>query len=160
MLGNSLRGLNQQHLHNLYRGAVLPMMTYASTTWWNGSKNLVNPLTIMQNKAVRHITGAFRMTPIYAMEIEASMPPIPLVLDYYNDRAATRLTRLDSRNPVVARMPSDTLPVGLIPDVAPPRPPRPPVRNYSDPIRKAAAEAKAKTSLTTRLIQIAQRRKP
>jgi hypothetical protein len=123
ILSNSIWGLDQSHLCNLYWGAILPMMTYASTAWWNGSNSLVCPLSIMQNKAICHITGAFHTTLIYAMEIEASIPPVPLLLNYYNDHAATHFMRLDSCNPIITCMPAGTLPAGLVPSSTPPLPP-------------------------------------
>lgn len=79
-------------------------MTYASPVWWTGMKTHANILTRVQNKSLRHICAAFRTTPIKALEIEASIPPINLFLDHANDNAATRLLKLPSFNPVLQRL--------------------------------------------------------
>jgi hypothetical protein len=54
----------------------------------------VTILETVQNKSLRQVTGAFSTTPIRAMEIEASIPPIAHHLDYANRRAAIRFLRL------------------------------------------------------------------
>jgi ribonuclease HI len=106
MLGNSIHGLNQYHRHQLYIGGILPMMTYASTTWWSGQKQQTKLIAKVQNKALRQITGGFRTTPVYAMEIEASIPPIAITLHHLNDCAANRMCHLGSHHPVALRLPS------------------------------------------------------
>ncbi|KAF8320947.1 hypothetical protein DL93DRAFT_2052438, partial [Clavulina sp. PMI_390] len=50
-------------------------MTYGSTVWWKNKKKHTNTLSKTQNHALRLITGAFKTTPVYAMEVEASIPP-------------------------------------------------------------------------------------
>jgi ribonuclease HI len=107
MLGNSTRGLDQYYRRLLYLGAILPMMTYGSTTWWNGTKQQQKIVSKVQNAALRQITGAFRTTPILAMEVTSSVPPIQIHLDYLTDRAAKRLMRLNARHPVVQRLPKN-----------------------------------------------------
>src|SRR5260370_30128191 len=41
MLGNSTCGLNQQHLRQMYLGAVLPIATYGSLAFWDGKTTYI-----------------------------------------------------------------------------------------------------------------------
>src|SRR5258705_5995200 len=126
MLGNSTSGINQLCLRQIYLGTVLPIATYGSVTFWD-RKSLVikNTLEHAQNKALHFITGAFKTTPITALEIEASIPPIDITLDYYTECYATRMQRLDHSNPIMCHIPKchrENIPIQL----APPLPGFPP----------------------------------
>ncbi|KNZ73081.1 RNA-directed DNA polymerase from mobile element jockey [Termitomyces sp. J132] len=59
ILANTIRGLGQIQLRTLYRACVIPIMTYACPVWWTGKKTHVEKLTKVQNKALRHMAGAF-----------------------------------------------------------------------------------------------------
>src|SRR5258708_33137541 len=84
MLGNSTSGMNQLCLRQIYLGAVLPIATYGSIAFWDGKSSAIKKtLGCAQNKALRLITVAFKTTPIPALEIEASIPPIDTTLNYY-----------------------------------------------------------------------------
>jgi hypothetical protein len=106
MLGNSIRGLPQIYRRYIVQGAILPMLLYASPAWYNGSKTQSNPMQKVQNRAMHFILGSFRTTPIHAMEVEASMPPIRLLIDYINDRKAIAANHLHPCHPVAQRLPS------------------------------------------------------
>ena len=105
MVGNSVRGLHQLYRRQIIQGAILPMVMYASPAWWNGTKQQANIIEKLQNRALRWITRAFHTTPIGAMQIEASLPPISLVLDYTLDRKANAATHLNPRHPISQRLP-------------------------------------------------------
>jgi ribonuclease HI len=119
MLANTIKGLSQEHVRRLYRACVIPVLTYASPVWWTGKKNHEKQLTRIQNRALRLICATFRTTPIHALEIEASVPPIRLALDYNNRCAAIRINKLPTGSPVIQRLP-DTWREGRAPRVAPP----------------------------------------
>lgn len=108
-LGNSIRGIDQKFQRLLYLGGIRPILTYASTTWWNNRSSHLHILNPVQNLALRKITGGFRTSPTYALENEASIPPIEHVLDYLRATAATRLSRCQPSHPVVMRLPSNPL---------------------------------------------------
>ena len=105
MLGNSIRGLPQIYRRYIVQGAILPMLLYASPAWYNGTKVQSNPIQKIQNRAMHFILGSFRTTPIHAMQVEASMPPVRLLLDYIKDRKATAFNHLHPRHPVAQRLP-------------------------------------------------------
>ncbi len=106
MLGNSISGMNQLCLRQTYLGAVLLIATYGSVAFWDGKSSAVkNTLEHMQNKALCFITGAFKTTPIHALEIESSIPPINITLNYYTECYATCTQRLNHSNPVMCHIP-------------------------------------------------------
>ena len=80
-------------------------MLFRSPAWWNQKKMHTKQLQIIQNKALRWICAAFKTTPITAMELEASIPPIQLHLDYLQRRAAVRLNGLPTNSQVISRLP-------------------------------------------------------
>ncbi|KAK7021578.1 hypothetical protein R3P38DRAFT_2533439 [Favolaschia claudopus] len=55
---------------------------------------------------LRHITAAFRTTPIRALELEACIPHIEHTLDLVREQYAARLHKLGHRHPVIQRFPS------------------------------------------------------
>jgi hypothetical protein len=83
------------------------MMTYGAPTWWRNKKLHTNLLSRIQNIALRRISGAFHTTPAYAMQLECSIPPIDLTLDYIVQRSALHFARLDTDNPILSRLPPD-----------------------------------------------------
>ncbi|KAK6992020.1 hypothetical protein R3P38DRAFT_3227028 [Favolaschia claudopus] len=54
--------------------------------WWTGKRNHIDMMRTVQNQALRHITAAFRTTPIRALELEACIPP-------WNTRSTSRPIR-------------------------------------------------------------------
>lgn len=140
ILGNSTNGMHQIHLRNIYEGAVIPIMTYASPVWWKGSKqkNIAAALDVVQNKGLRHITGAFRTTPIHALQIMAHMPPMAVRLNYITDRAAIRFFKLDERNPITCRLREDkrAKPNEPVAEAPPIDPPHKKNRNWRDPHKR------------------------
>ena len=105
LLGNSVRGLHQTHARQLYLGAILPIATYGLPIFWKSKRGRVlTTLTTMQNKCLRMITGAFRTTNTPALEIEASIPPIDIWLDYKLDLEALCISRLANDHPIMCRV--------------------------------------------------------
>jgi hypothetical protein len=81
MLANTIRGLSHNYLRRLYLSCVVPKILYACPTWWNNTKRMAKPLEKVQRKALKLICAAFKTTPTYALEIEASIPPIKFQAD-------------------------------------------------------------------------------
>lgn len=79
MLGNSIRGLSPLQKRHLYMLCVLPLMTYGCQVWYTSrSKTRMAPLCTAHNTALRWITGAFRTTPVGAVEAFGGIMPISL----------------------------------------------------------------------------------
>ena len=106
LLGNSIQGMHQSHVQQLYISTILPVATFSFPTFWRlkGGK-ILNTLTTMQNKALQMITRAFQMTNIMAMEIEASIPPINLWLEYKLNMEALHMSRLAEDHTVYCHTP-------------------------------------------------------
>src|SRR5260370_11461594 len=86
----------------MYLGVVLPIATYGSVAFWDGKSSYIkNTLQCVQNKVLHLITRAFKTTPISALEIKASIPPINITLHYYTERYATCTNWLSASNPVM-----------------------------------------------------------
>ncbi|KAJ6593026.1 hypothetical protein B0H19DRAFT_919364, partial [Mycena capillaripes] len=99
-------------------------MTHASAAWWTGKKVHENQLERVQRRALRLICAAFQMSPINALEIEASVPPICFVMDDGNRRTAIQFNKLSVHSPIIQRLP-DAWRGGSTPTVLPPLPVRP-----------------------------------
>ena len=82
LLGISIRGMHQMHARQLHTRAILPVAAFGLPIFWKSKKGrTLNLLTIMQNKCLRMITGAFRTRNVGAMKIEASIPLIDLWME-------------------------------------------------------------------------------
>ena len=107
-LGNTVRGLSQKHFRLLYISCVFPILTYGATVWYRSHKNiktLVKKLEVVQNKAIRLITGAFKTTPVKLIQLRSFLPPIEIWLKKLNQQAATRLHKLPLLSPMIQRLP-------------------------------------------------------
>lgn len=107
MLANTIRGLSQSQLRMMYRACVAPILTYASPIWWTGKKIHINKLTRVQNEALQHMARAFRTTPIKALEVDMSLPPIDITMSMTLGGYANRLHKLKTTNPVLERLPEE-----------------------------------------------------
>lgn len=105
MLANTVRGLSQTHLRHLYLACVSPKILYACPVWWTGHQYQIKPLEKVQRRALRLICAAFRTTPIEALEIEASIPPIKHQVSLHVKRCAIRFNKLSPSSPVIQRLP-------------------------------------------------------
>lgn len=88
MLSNSIHGMTPKNRCLLYAMGVRPITTFGSVVWWKGSGAHVRVLQKTQNLALRLITGAFKTSPTCAMEVELSIPPVDLHLDYLRTKFA------------------------------------------------------------------------
>src|SRR5258708_7335245 len=102
ILGNSMRGMHQIHARNIYIGAICLVTTYRLPIFWKSKngKNLTT-LTTTQNKCLHMIIGTFRMTNITAMEIEASIPPIDIWMNYRLEMEALCISSLPKDHQMV-----------------------------------------------------------
>lgn len=105
MLANTLRGLSQTHLRHLYLACVSPKILYACPVWWTGHQYQIKPLERVQRRALRLICAAFRTTPIEALKIESSIPPIKHQANLHVKRCAIRFNKLSRSSPIIQRLP-------------------------------------------------------
>jgi hypothetical protein len=106
MLGNMLKGLSAHHFRLLYTQTIQPIINYAAPTWAAGTKTQIKPLIKIQNRVLRLICAAFRTSPIYALEIEAAIPPLDIHLETIKQNAAIRLSKIPFLSPIIQRLPN------------------------------------------------------
>jgi ribonuclease HI len=125
MLANTIRGLSHIHLRQLYISSVIPKILYACPAWWTGKQYQIRPLERVQRRALRLICAAFKTTPIHALEIEASIPPIHIQAQIHARKCAIRFNKLPTSSPIVQRLPAEWRETQT-PTLRPPLPFRPP----------------------------------
>ena len=106
MLANTIRGLSHAHLRQLYIACVTPKILYACPAWWTGKQYQIRPLERVQRRALRLICAAFQTTPIHALEIEASIPPIHIQAQSLARKCAIRFNKLPTSSPIIQRLPN------------------------------------------------------
>ena len=108
-LSTTERGLTVQAIRQLYLSCVVPISDFGSEIWWKGDgtgqQHLIDKLQKLQNKASRTILGAFRTTPIAALDAEAALLPPNLRLTAAQRRYALRILTFDRYHPVGVRCP-------------------------------------------------------
>jgi len=108
--------MNQYHLRLLYKTCVIPVLTYGSQLWFNlenPPKNLIQTLQKVQNNALRRIAGAFRTSPIEALQLLTHVPPIHITIRKISESAALRVFWLPLSSEVSHRLPSTFIPVSI-----------------------------------------------
>lgn len=69
-------GSDPKTLSMLYKSIVRSHFDYSALAYMNANITLLRKLDLMQNKALRIITGAMCSTPIHNMECESCIPPL------------------------------------------------------------------------------------
>lgn len=110
-LANTEEGLSQTAVRQLYISTVCSVADYGSEVWWRGQKGFAKKLQSVQNIALRKISGAFRTTPIAALEAELDIPPVETRLSLRQCKYAMRVLTMDEKHPICKRCPP-TFPAG------------------------------------------------
>lgn len=108
-LSNTERGLSFQAMRQLYIACITSIADYGVPIWWAGQNHLLEKYQKLQNMALRKILGAFRTSPIRAMEIEAAIPPPRVRFNKICRNYILRTAYFNKNHPIRARMPSDFL---------------------------------------------------
>jgi hypothetical protein len=105
LLGNSVRGLNQAKWRLAYNAICLPVLTYGCQLWYTGKQiGLVKKLQIVQNDAVKLISGTFRTTPREPLHQLLNILPIDLRLDMMLQKTAFRLYKAPKESQLLKRL--------------------------------------------------------
>ena len=108
LLGNSVRGLNQASWRLAYIAICLPVLTYGCQLWYRGKQaTLVKKLQIVQNDAVRIISGTFRTAPREPLHQLLTILPMDLRLNLLTQNTALRLYRAPSGSQLLRRLGGD-----------------------------------------------------
>jgi ribonuclease HI len=108
-MANTEAGLSPAAVRQLYVSCILPVMTYGAEIWYHKQRTLYQKLETVQNDALRKILGAFRTTPIGAMQNDAALPPMDVRLEHMVRKYAIRTLSLPRSHPIRRRCPR-TLP--------------------------------------------------
>ena len=105
LLGNSVRGLDQASWRLAYSAICLPVLTYGCQLWYTGKQvTLVKKLQVVQNDAVRIISGTFRTTPREPLHQLLTILPMDLRLDILIQNTARRLYKIPASSQLLRRL--------------------------------------------------------
>ena len=105
LLGNSVRGLDQARWRLAYNAICLPVLTYGCQLWFNGKQvTLVKKLQIVQNDAVKLISGTFRTTPREPLHQLLNIFPMKIRLNMIIQNSALRLYRTPKGSQLLKRL--------------------------------------------------------
>jgi len=104
-LMNSEWELNAKSGKQLYLACVTSISDYGAEIWWNNQKSYLVKFRKLQNAALRKILGAFRTSPIDAMQIEAEIPPVEVRLDQKCKNYAIQIVGLPEKHSIRKRTP-------------------------------------------------------
>ena len=95
-ISTSTWGASFAKARQVYTAVVRPAMTYGSTVWHTPreikkNKATTSKLSVMQDKCLRTVTGAFKATPVEVLEAETFIAPMELHLDNLQIKARYRL---------------------------------------------------------------------
>lgn len=88
-------GTSKQTLTITYKSYILPILTFGQELLICASESTKNKLSIVQNKALRIISGGTKSTPIEAMEMFSNVKP----LNFYREEAAMKMYERICRTP-------------------------------------------------------------
>src|SRR6267154_1009540 len=105
LLGNSVRGLDQAKWRLAYNAICLPVLTYGCQLWYSGKQiTHIRKLQIVQNDAVKLISGTFQTTPRKPLHQLLNILPIDLCLDMLLQKTALRLYRTLKQSQLLKRL--------------------------------------------------------
>ena len=107
-LANTERGLSFQALRQLYIACVVSVADYGVPVWWKQQQFLIQKYEKLQNQALRKILGAFKTSPVSAMEIEAAIPPVSVRFNKLCQNYAVRILQMQNSHPVKQRIPANS----------------------------------------------------
>ena len=104
-LANTEHGLSFQAMRKLYLAYIVSVTDYGVPVWWRNQEYLLDKFKKLQNSALRKILGAFRTSPIAAMEIEAGIALVEVRFEKLYKNYALRILQMQDTNPVKIRTP-------------------------------------------------------
>ena len=104
-LANCSKGLSFQAMRQLYMACITSIADFGVPIWWKGQRHYLERYEKLQNSMLRKILGAFKTSPIAAMEIAAAILPTGLRLDKICQNYALRAIQLNQEHPIKRRCP-------------------------------------------------------
>src|SRR5436190_17713744 len=101
---NTERGLSFQAMRQLYIACIISIADYGVPIWWDNQKSLLDKYQKLQNLALRRILGAFKTSPVMAMELEAAIPPPKIRFNKICMNYSLRIMQLFKNHPIRTRV--------------------------------------------------------
>src|SRR5204863_6645417 len=101
---NIERGLSFQAMRQLYIACIVSVADYGVPIWWDNQNFLLDKFQKLQNLALRKILGAFKTSPIMAMELEAAIPPPKVRFQKICMNYSLRIMQLFKNHPIRTRV--------------------------------------------------------
>ena len=103
-LSNTERGLSFQAMRQLYIACITSIADYGVQIWWRNQRDMLAKYQSLQNEALRRVLGAFKKSPIRAMEIEAAIPPPEVRFNKLCQNYALRILKMNEAHPISQRV--------------------------------------------------------
>lgn len=103
-LGNTQKGLKGSTIRQLYISCITSIAEYGLQLWWGKRNNLIKFYQPLHNLALRQILGAFKGSPIKAIEIEAAILPLNLRAEKLCNQYAVRIKSFERLHPISAAL--------------------------------------------------------
>lgn len=97
-LAGSKWGCSRTVLRNTYKTYIRPVLTYGSEALVTAAATNINKLEIVQNQALRIITGGVKSTPLVSMRILTGMEPIEISIQRLALLQYEKLIRIPNHN--------------------------------------------------------------
>jgi hypothetical protein len=107
-LANIEKGLSFQAMKKLYIAYVSLIADFGVPVWWKNQQHLLNKFNKLQNSALRKMLGAFKSSPVSAMEIEAALPPTIVRFEKLCKNYALRILQMQDSHSVKQRAPANS----------------------------------------------------
>ena len=91
-------------MRQLYIACIVSVADYGVPIWWDNQKSLLDKYQKLQNLALRRILGAFKTSPIMAMELEAAIPPPKIRFNKICMNYSLRIMQLFKNHPIRTRV--------------------------------------------------------
>jgi len=91
----------------LYIACIILIADYGVPIWWNNQKYLLEKFQRLQNAVLRTILGAFKISLIKVMEIEAAVPPSRIRFEKTCYNYIIRIIQMNSMYLIIERVPED-----------------------------------------------------
>lgn len=89
-------GSDPKILKNLYFSLVRSQFDYGCVFYADAFNQLLRKLDVLQNRALRVITGAMMSSPINSLEVESGVPPLIIRRSYLTDKFCLKLISHDN----------------------------------------------------------------
>ncbi|GAA5858754.1 hypothetical protein JCM9279_001441 [Rhodotorula babjevae] len=103
LLARAQVGLSARHMRAMVRMCVYPRLLWMAGVWWEKGRS-VKLFESVQQTCARLVTGGYSLSALEALEVEAALPPVQLLLDAAVHRVGLRALSAAPTHPLHARV--------------------------------------------------------